>query len=114
MHLIAAAAIALFSLLTPSKTWYAPDQAWTVNVKGTSAETRLVVTDFSGKPAQAAGKTDVTTDGDVDLRTMKIVAWGETRSATHTGATDDPNVQRVFLGKGQFNKLRAHLTWDPV
>ena len=51
---------------------------------------------------------------DVDLRTMKIVAWGETRRATHTGATDDPQVHRVFLTKGQFNKLRSHLTWDAV
>lgn len=51
---------------------------------------------------------------DVDLRTMKIVAWGETRHATHTGATDDPLVHRVFLTKGQFNKLRKHLTWDAV
>ena len=51
---------------------------------------------------------------DVDVRTMKIVACGETRHATHTGATDDPLVHRVFLTKGQFNKLRTHLTWDAV
>ena len=47
---------------------------------------------------------------DVDLRMMKIVGWGETRYATHTGATDDPLVHRVFLTKGQFNKLRTHLS----
>jgi hypothetical protein len=51
---------------------------------------------------------------DIDLRTMKLVGWGETRHATHTGATDDPHLHRVFLTKGQFNKLRSHLTWDPV
>lgn len=51
---------------------------------------------------------------DVDLRTMKIVAWGETRHATHTGATDDPLVHRVFLTKGQYNKLRTHLKCDAV
>lgn len=51
---------------------------------------------------------------DVDLRTMKVVAWGETPHAAHTGATDDPQVHRVFLTKGQFNKLRSHLTWDAV
>jgi hypothetical protein len=51
---------------------------------------------------------------DVDLRTMKIVAWGETRHATHKGVTDDPLVHRVFLTKGQFNKLRSHLNWDAV
>jgi hypothetical protein len=46
---------------------------------------------------------------DVDLRTLKIVASGETRHATHTGATDDPLVHRVFLTKGQFNKLQTRL-----
>jgi hypothetical protein len=46
---------------------------------------------------------------DVDLPTRKIAAWGETRHATHTGATDDPLVHRVFLTRGQFNKLRKHL-----
>lgn len=51
---------------------------------------------------------------DVDLRTKRIVGWGETRHATHTGATDDPLVHRVFLTKGQFNKLRRHLTSDAV
>jgi peptidyl-prolyl cis-trans isomerase B (cyclophilin B) len=71
MYLFAVAALSLMSLLlTPAKSWYAPDQAWMVNVKGTSADTRLVVTDFSGKPAAAAGKTDVTADGDVDLRKL--------------------------------------------
>lgn len=47
---------------------------------------------------------------DINLRTMKVVAWGETRHATHTGATDDAQVHRVFLTKGQFNKLRPHLS----
>lgn len=51
---------------------------------------------------------------DVDLRTMKVVAWGETAHATHTGATDDPQVHRVFLTKGQFNKLKSHLTPNAV
>lgn len=51
---------------------------------------------------------------DIDLRTMKLVGWGETRHATHTGATDDPRVHRVFLTEGQFNKLRKHLSWDAV
>lgn len=51
---------------------------------------------------------------DVDLRTTKIVAWGDTHHAAHTGATDNPVVHRVFLTKGQFHTLRAHLTWDAV
>lgn len=46
---------------------------------------------------------------DINLRTMTVVDWATTRYATHTGKTDDPNVHRVFLTEGQFDKLKAHL-----
>ena len=46
---------------------------------------------------------------DIDLSNMKVVDWGETNTATLTGETNDPNVHRVFLTKGQFNKLKRHL-----
>ena len=46
---------------------------------------------------------------DIDLANMTIVDWGETNTATHTGDTDDPNVHRLFLTKGQFNKLKKKL-----
>ena len=46
---------------------------------------------------------------DINLRTMAVVGWGTTPNATHTGDTDDPNVHRVFLTKGQFNKPAKHL-----
>jgi hypothetical protein len=46
---------------------------------------------------------------DINLQTMIIVAWGATPNATHTGETEDPVVYRVFLTKGQFNKLVKHL-----
>ena len=46
---------------------------------------------------------------DINLVTMKVVDWGETNTATLTGETDDPDVHRVFLTKGQFNKLKKHL-----
>ena len=36
---------------------------------------------------------------------MAVVGWGTTPNATHTGKTDDPYVHRVFLTKGQYNKL---------
>lgn len=47
---------------------------------------------------------------DINLQTMIIVSWGTTPNATHTGNTDDPKVHRVFLTKGQFNKLAKHLS----
>ena len=48
---------------------------------------------------------------DISLQTMAIVAWGTTPDATHTGETEDPAVHKVFLTRGQFNKLAKHL--DP-
>lgn len=46
---------------------------------------------------------------DIDLATMAVVDWGETNTANHTGETDNPNVHRIFLTKGQFNKLKQKL-----
>lgn len=36
---------------------------------------------------------------------MKIIKWGEADTASHTGETSNPNVFRIFLTKGQFNKF---------
>jgi len=47
---------------------------------------------------------------DICLRTKVIVDWGVTPNATHTGETEDANIYRVFLTKGQFNKLTRHLS----
>lgn len=46
---------------------------------------------------------------DIDLTTKAVVDWGETNMANLTGETDDPKVFRLFLTKGQFNKLKSHL-----
>lgn len=46
---------------------------------------------------------------DIELSSLKIVEWGESNTANHTGETADPNVHRLFLTKGQFNKLTKHL-----
>ncbi len=43
---------------------------------------------------------------DIDLNNMKIVGFGESKTATLTGDTDEPNVHRIFLTKGQYNKLK--------
>lgn len=46
---------------------------------------------------------------DIDLDNMKIVDFGESKTATLTGDTDKPNVHRIFLTKGQYNKLRSKI-----
>jgi len=46
---------------------------------------------------------------DINLTNMQVVDWGLSNTANHTGQTDDPDIHRVFLPKGQYNKLVRHL-----
>ena len=46
---------------------------------------------------------------DIDLVGKKIVDYRETDTATLTGDTDNPNIHRIFLTKGQYNKLNNKL-----
>lgn len=43
---------------------------------------------------------------DIDLDIMKVVGFGKSETATLTGDTDKPRVHRIFLTKGQYNKLK--------
>jgi len=42
---------------------------------------------------------------DIDITNMKIVKWGISNTATLTGDTNDKNIHRIFLTRGQYNKL---------
>ena len=46
---------------------------------------------------------------DINLITMKICEWGVSQTATLTGDTDNPDIHRIFLTKGQYNKLVCKL-----
>ena len=46
---------------------------------------------------------------DINLIEMRVVDWGTTFSPTLTGNTEDTNTHRVFLTKGQFNKMKKLL-----
>lgn len=46
---------------------------------------------------------------DIDLVGKKIVDYRETDTATLTGDTDNLNVHRIFLTKGQYKKLKNKL-----
>ncbi|MEY3560969.1 MAG: hypothetical protein RL068_121 [Actinomycetota bacterium] len=46
---------------------------------------------------------------DVAVKTMEVIGFGVSETASHDGHTDDPQVHRVFLTKGQFNKLEKEL-----
>jgi len=43
---------------------------------------------------------------DIDLNDMKVIDFGKSETATLTGDTNKPNVHRIFLTKGQYNKLK--------
>ena len=46
---------------------------------------------------------------DLNLKTGKYLEVGTFPYASHTGDTSEKNVHRVFLTKGQFNKLKEKL-----
>lgn len=46
---------------------------------------------------------------DLNITTLKIVNWGISDTATLTGDTEDPNIHRIFLTEGQYNKLLKYL-----
>jgi len=46
---------------------------------------------------------------DLNISTLKIVNWGISNTATLTGDTDDPNIHRIFLTEGQYNKFLKYL-----
>jgi hypothetical protein len=46
---------------------------------------------------------------DLNLNTGKYIEIGTSPYASHTGDTSEKNVHRVFLTKGQFNKLKEKL-----
>lgn len=46
---------------------------------------------------------------DLNITNMTISNWGVSDTATLTGDTEDPNVHRIFLTEGQYNKLLKKL-----
>jgi len=47
---------------------------------------------------------------DINLIAKAIVRYGESSTATHDGNTGDPSVHRMFVSKGQYNKLVKKLS----
>ena len=46
---------------------------------------------------------------DLNLKTGKYIEIGTSPYSSHTGDASEKNVHRVFLTKGQFNKLKEKL-----
>ncbi|HET6246949.1 MAG TPA: peptidylprolyl isomerase [Tepidisphaeraceae bacterium] len=75
MHM-ASALLLLVSLLTPSRTWYPPAMPLTVNLKA-DGDSRLILTDFSGKVIEPKAPTDFKGEKSVDLKE----SWPQLASA---------------------------------
>ena len=58
-----------FSILLPTKVWFAPNQPLTVNIKSDEA-VMLVLTDFQGKTIDPAGANEAAPNKEVDIRPM--------------------------------------------
>lgn len=46
---------------------------------------------------------------DINILNLKIDKWGISETANLTGETEDPSIHRIFLTKGQYNKLKRKL-----
>lgn len=46
---------------------------------------------------------------DLNIKTMKVVNYGVSNTATLTGDTENKDVHRIFLTEGQYNKLEKKL-----
>src|SRR4051812_11315900 len=66
---VAPAIAMLFSVLIPSKMWFAPDQPIDVSIQGAGGDVTLVLMDFLGKPIEAEG-ANVSGDKTVNLKTI--------------------------------------------
>ena len=68
----AATLVTLFSILFPTKLWYAPDQPLTVQVKPAEAggAVTLVLTDFTGRLIESRGEATFAAEQTVNLRDL--------------------------------------------
>jgi cyclophilin family peptidyl-prolyl cis-trans isomerase len=60
---------ALFSVLVPTKMWYAPNQPNEIQIRS-KGEVTLVLTDFQGKQLEAKGSADAAADKTVDVKSI--------------------------------------------
>src|SRR6476620_8586866 len=64
------AAMVLWSVLVPTKVWFAPNQPVNVTIKPEHGAVALVLTDFTGKPYDPRVSPIVEGEQTVDLRPM--------------------------------------------
>jgi peptidyl-prolyl cis-trans isomerase B (cyclophilin B) len=66
-----AAMVMMFSVLVPTKMWYAPDQDLTIEVQG-DGPVQLMLTTFAGRQVEAEGEVRVEPGATVNLRDVFV------------------------------------------
>src|SRR5436190_24260294 len=61
-------ALMLLAVITPPRSWFAPDAPWTVNVKGGGVT--LLLTDYAGRPMNPRGSAEIDGEMSVNLKEM--------------------------------------------
>jgi cyclophilin family peptidyl-prolyl cis-trans isomerase len=69
MQHVVSAVLTIFSILVPTKQWYAPSQPLMVHVQS-DAPLSLIATQFDGKRVDAKGTTDIAASSKIDVRVM--------------------------------------------
>jgi cyclophilin family peptidyl-prolyl cis-trans isomerase len=105
---VAVSAMLLFSVLVPSKGWYAPNQPIEIHVKQ-PGEVTLFVTDFGGRALEAKGDVAITGEKTVDLKALfpeimtpgTYIAYAVPKDAPHKEFVGTPLVIQVREDKRQ-------------
>lgn len=66
---VVVAGLMLFSVLTPQKGWFAPDQPININVKAPAPVT-LFMTNFGGRSVESKSPVEITGEKTVDIKAM--------------------------------------------
>src|SRR5262245_11649637 len=92
-----AAVVVLFSILVPAKGWVSPDQPLFVDVDA-PAPINLVLTDFTGKPADAEGETLINCKKRVDVKKIFRAAGQPVTSILYAIPQSNGNDAAKFVG----------------
>src|SRR2546430_10442390 len=96
-----------FSILIPTKVWFAPTQPLTINIKSDAA-VALGLTHFQGKPIDPAAANEAAPDKNVDIPAM-YPQVGNTRAYLLVAVPYGENVSEV-VGAPLVALVRRHKT----
>jgi peptidyl-prolyl cis-trans isomerase B (cyclophilin B) len=94
---IAAAIVGLFSILIPTKQWFAPDQPILIDVQA-DQPLQLVLTDFTGRAREASSEEAMLVQGKAQVDLRKIYPQLDTPGTFLLYAVPPGEATRAFVG----------------